>query len=101
MTTTTTSSYSVSKGRILSAAFLISGTCIGGGMLALPVETSQMGFFPSLLAMAFTWIFMTVTGLLLVEANLWMQEGAHIMTMASHLLGKIGKWLCVALYLFM
>ncbi|MGL5262987.1 MAG: aromatic amino acid transport family protein, partial [Candidatus Rhabdochlamydia sp.] len=78
MTTTTTSSYSVSKGRILSAAFLISGTCIGGGMLALPVETSQMGFFPSLLAMAFTWIFMTVTGLLLVEANLWMQEGAHI-----------------------
>ncbi len=101
MTATTTSSYSVSKGRILSAAFLISGTCVGGGMLALPVETSQMGFFPSLLAMAFTWVFMTLTGLLLVEANLWMQEGAHIMTMASHLLGKIGKWLCVALYLFM
>lgn len=99
--TITTSSYPVSKGRLLSAAFLISGTCVGGGMLALPVETSQMGFFPSLLAMSFTWLFMTVSGLLLVEANLWMPEGSHIMTMASHLLGKTGKWLCVALYLFM
>lgn len=99
--TINTSSYSVSNGRLLSAAFLISGTCVGGGMLALPVETSQMGFFPSLLAMALTWIFMTISGLLLVEANLWMSEGAHIMTMASHLLGKIGKWLCVTLYLFM
>lgn len=99
--TITTSFYSVSKGRIVSAAFLISGSCIGGGMLALPVETSQIGFFPSLVAMAFTWIFMTLSGLLLVEANLWMEEGAHIMTMASRLLGKIGKWFCVALYLFM
>ncbi|PWU13236.1 MAG: amino acid transporter [Chlamydiae bacterium] len=99
--TITTSSYRVSKGRLLSAAFLISGTCVGGGMLALPVETSQMGFFPSLLAMALTWVFMTISGLLLVEANLWMPEDAHIMTMASHLLGKIGKWFCVALYLFM
>ena len=96
-----TSSYLVSKGRLLSAAFLISGTCVGGGMLALPVETSQMGFFPSLLAMALTWVFMTISGLLLVESNIWMPEGAHIMTMASHLLGKIGKWFCVALYLFM
>jgi tyrosine-specific transport protein len=99
--TITTSSYSVSKGRLLSAAFLISGTCVGGGMLALPVETFQIGFFPSLLAMALTWIFMTVSGLLLVEANLWMPEGAHMMTIASRLLGKIGKWLCVTLYLFM
>lgn len=99
--TITTSSYPVSKGRLLSAAFLISGTCVGGGMLALPVETSQMGFFPSLVTMALTWAFMTISGLLLVEANLWMPEGAHIMTMAAHLLGKIGKWLCVALYLFM
>ncbi|KAG6559714.1 Tyrosine-specific transport protein [Candidatus Rhabdochlamydia oedothoracis] len=99
--TITTSSYSASKGRLLSAAFLISGTCVGGGMLALPVETSQMGFFPSLLAMALTWVFMMISGLLLVEANLWMPKGAHIMTMASHLLGKMGKWLCVTLYLFM
>lgn len=99
--TITTSSYLVSKSRVLAAALLISGTCVGGGMLALPVETSQMGFFPSLFAMACTWLFMTITGLLLVEANLWMKEGAHIMTMASHLLGKVGKWLCVALYLFM
>ena len=99
--TITTSSCPVSKGRLLSAALLISGSCVGGGMLALPVETSQMGFFPSLVSMALTWVFMTISGLLLVEANLWMPEGAHIMTMAAHLLGKVGKWLCTALYLFM
>jgi tyrosine-specific transport protein len=38
---------------------------------------------------------------MLVEANLWMEEGAHLMTMASRLLGRGGKYLTVLLYLFM
>ena len=87
--------------RILSAALLIAGTCVGGGMLALPVETGPSGFLPSLVVMVISWLFMTLTGFLTVEANLWMEEGAHLLTMASKLLGRVGKWFVILLYLFM
>ena len=91
----------VSVARIISGAFLIAGTCVGGGMLALPVETGPSGFIPSVLIMLISWAFMTITGLLIIEANLWMEEGAHLMTMASKLLGKPGKWITIVFYLFM
>ena len=86
---------------LISAIFLIAGACVGGGMLALPVEMGVSGLFPSLAVMAVAWAFMTLTGLLLVEANLWMEEGAHMMTMASRLLGFPGRVISVVLFLFM
>jgi tyrosine-specific transport protein len=89
------------KGSLVGATLLVAGTCVGGGMLALPVETSQIGLLPSLLMMLLCWGFMTFTGLLYVEANLWMGEGAHVMTMASQLLGRFGKIIATLLYLFM
>ncbi|PIS01574.1 MAG: amino acid transporter [Chlamydiae bacterium CG10_big_fil_rev_8_21_14_0_10_35_9] len=89
------------NGNFWGATLLISGTCIGGGMLALPVDTSLAGFIPSSLAMLVTWAFMTLTALYLIEANLWMEEGTHIMTMASRLLGRFGKYLSLGLFLFM
>ena len=79
---------------------LVAGTCVGGGMLALPLETSPSGFLPSMVMMALTCIFMTITGLLFVEANLWMGPGAHIFTMTGRLLGTPGKIVAVILYLF-
>lgn len=85
---------------ILSAAFLVGGTCIGGGMLALPVATGLSGFFPSIAMMAVCWIMMTLTALLLVEVSLWMEEGAHIISMSSRLLGPLGKSFAWMLYLF-
>lgn len=92
---------SVEKSNLLGAIFLIAGTTVGGGMLALPVETAHAGFLPALAMMLLCWGFMTVTGLFLVEASLWMEEGAHMMTMASRLLGVPGKILSAILYLFM
>lgn len=88
------------KGSIFGATMLVAGTCIGGGMLALPVATGSAGFFPSLCLMLIGWAFMTTTALFLAEVNLWMEEGAHIMTMASRLLGPIGKAAAWILYLF-
>lgn len=86
---------------VVAATLLVAGTSIGGGMLALPVMTAEAGFGPSLVMMALTWVFMTTTALLLLEANLWMPEGAHIITMASRLLGPWAKALAWLLYLFM
>jgi tyrosine-specific transport protein len=88
------------KGSLLGATLLVAGTCIGGGMLALPVATGAMGFFPSLILMLVGWSFMTLTALFLTEVNLWMEEGVHVVTMASRLLGPLGKGVAWILYLF-
>lgn len=93
-------SHSAHRGSLLSAIFLVAGTCIGGGMLALPVSTGLSGFIPSTLMMALCWFAMTASALLLLEVNLWMRGGAHIMTMSSTLLGPIGAALSWCLYLF-
>jgi tyrosine-specific transport protein len=89
------------KSSAFSVSLLVGGTCIGGGMLALPVSTSLVGFFPSLLMITAAWIFMTVTGLLILEVNLWMKkEDAHMVTMASRMLGKTGRLVTWIIYLF-
>lgn len=88
-------------GRLIAAMFLVGGTCIGGGMLALPVATGISGFIPSIVIMFLCWLAMTSSALFLLEVNLWMnKEDAHIITMASAILGPIGKIICWLLFLF-
>lgn len=87
-------------GNVASAMFLVAGTCIGGGMLAMPLGTGICGFLPSMVLMFVCWFCMTVTALLLLEISLWMKEGAHMISMASRLLGPIGKGVSWCLYLF-
>lgn len=87
--------------QLLSAIFLVAGTCIGGGMLALPVGCSQAGFIPSLFLMTMAWLAMTGTALCLVEVGFWMKkDDAHIISMSSAILGRWGKIACWLLYLF-
>ena len=87
-------------GKMISAMFLVGGTCIGGGMLALPLATGISGFLPSITVMAFCWLAMTSTALLLIEASLWMQDEVHIISMTSRILGLPGKAVAWILYLF-
>jgi tyrosine-specific transport protein len=91
---------SVQWGRLISAIFLVAGTCIGGGMLALPVATGISGFLPSTFMMSLCWLAMTASALLLLEVNLWLKEGAHVITMASTMLGPVGKIVSWCVYLF-
>lgn len=88
------------RGSLISAIFLVAGTCIGGGMLALPVATGVSGFFPSTLMMMLCWLAMTASALFLLEVNLWLKEGAHIITMSSTILGPAGKAISWLVYLF-
>jgi tyrosine-specific transport protein len=94
------SAHSVERGRLISATFLVAGTCIGGGMLALPVATGISGFIPSTFVMTLCWLAMTASALLLLEVNLWLKEGAHVITMASTMLGPVGKVVSWCVYLF-
>lgn len=83
-----TSSHAAS---IISGVFLVAGTCIGAGMLALPVVTGVAGFYPAMVINVLCWLFMLATGLLFLEATLWMKEGANIISMSGRFLGPVGK----------
>lgn len=87
-------------GTVIAAMFLVSGTIIGGGMLALPVATGMSGFWPSFTFMTVSWLAMTFTALLYLEVSLWMEEGVHVITMTSRILGPWGKATAWVLYLF-
>lgn len=89
------------KGSVLGGILLIGGSCIGAGMLALPILTGLCGFFPSILLIIAGWLFMTATALLLVEANSWFPKQVNLLSMASHALGKWGKGICWVTYLFL
>lgn len=81
---------------------LVAGTCIGGGMLALPVETAEAGFFPALAGLFLAWIYMLLTGLLLVEATLWVKRPhPHLVSLSQQFLGPSGRYLSILLVLFM
>lgn len=88
------------KGTVAAAAFLVGGTCIGGGMLALPVATGISGFVPSFVMMFFCWFAMTASALMLLEVSLWMEEGVHVSTMTFRILGRTGRAVSWLLYLF-
>jgi tyrosine-specific transport protein len=70
-------------------------------MLALPVATASGGFIPAVFVHLICWAFMLSTGLLILEACIWMPRGANLITLSSRLLGKWGKTSCWILYLFL
>ncbi len=86
---------------LLGAIFLISGTCIGAGMLALPFVTSLSGFYPSLLIGTLCWLFMMITGLLFLEATLWLPDGANVLSITKRFLGRGGELVAGVTFLFL
>lgn len=79
--------------RVLGGILLVAGTSIGAGMLALPVSCAPSGFYYSSLLLIICWAFMYLTGLLVLEVNLSMDDEPSYITMAHLTLGKIGGWL--------
>ncbi len=75
---------------LLGGTMIIAGTLIGGGMIAIPIATSGIWFYRSLLILIYSWFCMTCSGLMLVEANIHYPQGASFDTMVKDLLGK--KW---------
>ncbi|MBA3237136.1 MAG: tyrosine transporter [Parachlamydiaceae bacterium] len=90
-----------SSGSLFGGILLISGCCIGAGMLGLPVLSAIAGFKPSIAMLLLSWVFMLSTGLLLLEVNLWFTEEVSIISMAGRTLGWIGKAIGWAGFLFL
>lgn len=89
------------SGSVLGGILLISGSCIGAGMLGLPIQTGLSGFLPSMISFLIVWSFMTLSGFMLLEANSWHPKDTNILTMISHSLGKSGRYICWFFYLFL
>ncbi|MCH9630011.1 MAG: Tyrosine-specific transport protein [Chlamydiia bacterium] len=88
-------------GSIFGGMLLISGSCIGAGMLGLPILTGVAGFLPTLIMFFAAWLFMTLTGLLLVEVSTWFHTPVNLLSMVDKTLGKTGRICGWILYLFL
>jgi len=91
----------ISWRNIISASLLIGGTSIGAGMLGIPLVSAQAGFLPAFLITFLVWIFMYSTGILFLEATLWMHKGANVLSMAERFLGKRGKIISGSIFIFL
>lgn len=89
------------KGSLLGGILLITGCCIGAGMLGLPVLSAMAGFMPSLLMLLLGWAYMACTGLLLLEINLCFPEEVNIVSMAQRTFGVFGKLIAWLMFLFL
>jgi len=89
------------KGSVFGGTLLITGSCIGAGMLALPILTGIPGFFPSFLMFFIAWAFMLSTAILMVEIMGWFKKPVNLISMVEKTLGRLGKVLCWFLYLFL
>ncbi|MES2274309.1 MAG: aromatic amino acid transport family protein [Chlamydiota bacterium] len=87
--------------RFIGGILLVSGTSIGAGMLALPVITSFAGFLPSLALLAICWLFLFITSLLFLDANLATPGEANLSSMVGRFLGIWGKGICWITYLLL
>ena len=56
-------------GSILGASLLFAGTAIGASAIALPVETAQAGFIPSIVGLVICWVYTYVTSLVTLKAS--------------------------------
>lgn len=89
------------KGSVFGGMLLIAGSCIGAGMLGLPILTGMAGFLPSLLMFMVACIFMTATSLLIVEVGQWFNGKTNFVSMVTRMLGPLGRVACWVLYLFL
>lgn len=89
------------KSRFIGGILLIVGTSIGGGMLALPVANSATGFWQSSLFLLICWGIMTLGALFILEANLYLPPGKHMVSMAASTLGSPGLITAWLSYIFL
>lgn len=96
-----TSLNSKQSGSLSGGILLVTGCCIGAGMLGLPVLSALAGFLPSMVMFILSWLFMISTGLLLLEVNLGFKEDVSIISMAGSSLGWLGKLIGWGGFLFL
>ena len=84
----------------LGGVLLVAGTCIGAGMIGVPVKTAASGFYPTLIAFVLVLAIMTMSALLFLEASLAFPGEINFISMTKATLGNIAKNIAWAASLF-
>ena len=79
--------------KIVGSTLIIAGTALGGGMLALPLASAGLGFYPAAFLIITNWALMTYTALLMLEIHQHAEHDATLNSLAKNLLGKPGQYL--------
>ena len=80
---------------------LIVGTTVGAGIIGLPVDTSPVGFFPSLILLFGCWLLMLATAYFFLDVNMSIKGESNLISMARCTLGRWGQGLSWIVYLLL
>ncbi len=72
--------------------FIVAGTTIGAGMLAMPLAAAGVGFGVTLVLLFCLWGLMCYTALLLLEVYQHVPADTGLGTLARRYLGRYGQW---------
>lgn len=72
----------------LGAILLIAGTCIGSGMIALPMVLAKIGLIPGIALMLVIWVVTYYTSLIHLELNLQAGQGLPLGVLARQFSGR-------------
>ncbi|MCC8422620.1 tyrosine transporter TyrP [Photorhabdus thracensis] len=81
------------KNRTIGSIFIVAGTTIGAGMLAMPLAAAGVGFGTTFVMLVALWVLMSYTALLLVEVYQYSPADTGLGTVAKRYLGRSGQWL--------
>lgn len=79
------------KHSALGSTFIVAGTALGAGMLAMPLATAGMGFGLALMLLLGLWAVMSYTALLLVEVYQYNNAQMGLSSLAYKYLGRSGQ----------
>lgn len=79
--------------KMLGSIAIVSGTAIGGGMLALPLATAGLGTLSALGLLIVLWAISAYTALLMLEINLKSGVGDNVHAITGKTLGKVGQFI--------
>ncbi len=87
--------------KLLGGTLLLTGTAMGGGLLALPLATAKAGFLNSFALLISTWLLMTTSALLTLEISLWLPPNTNIISITRTFLNREATLLAWSSYLLL
>ena len=77
------------QNKIIGSIFILTGSAVGAGMLALPMVSAPAGFFYASILLVLCWLLMTITALLILEVTLCFELNNNTLgTITKKLLNK-------------
>jgi tyrosine-specific transport protein len=87
--------------KIMGSILMILGTCVGAGMLALPVVSAEQNIWMTLLLLFAAWFIMTIGAFALLEVNLSLPSQTNLVSMSKTTLGNWGRVVTWLVYLIL